>query len=74
MEYMVVIEKGKGGYGAYIPDLPGCVAVGDSKEEVLQLIGEAVELHLEMLEEKGGAIPAPLSASACVTPGINTNS
>lgn len=49
MKYMVVIEKGEDSYGAYVPDLPGCVAVGDSREEVLTLIQEAIGLHLEML-------------------------
>ncbi|MCZ7669156.1 MAG: type II toxin-antitoxin system HicB family antitoxin [Chloroflexi bacterium] len=53
MKYMVVIEKGEDSYGAYVPDLPGCVAVGDSREEVLTLIQEAIGLHLEMLQEDG---------------------
>lgn len=66
MEYMVVLEKGKDGYGAYVPDLPGCVAVGDSKEEVLALIQEAIILHLEMLREDGLPIPDPHSISEYV--------
>lgn len=66
MKYMVVIEKGEGSYGAYVPDLPGCVAVGDSKEEVLSLIQEAIGLHLEMLREDGLQIPAPYSVSEYV--------
>lgn len=57
--YMVVLEKGKDGYGAYVPDLPGCVAVGDSKEEALALIQEAIVLHLEMLREDDWPIPDP---------------
>ena len=66
MEYMVVLEKGKDGYGAYVPDLPGCVAVGDSKEEALALIQEAIILHLEMLREDGLPIPDPHSVSEYV--------
>ncbi len=49
MNYTVVIEKGETSYGAYIPDLPGCVAVGETLEEVESLIAEAIEFHLEGL-------------------------
>lgn len=66
MKYMVIIEQGENSYGAYVPDLPGCVAVGDSREEVLQLIQEAIVLHLEMLQEDGLPIPKPHSASEYV--------
>ena len=66
MRYMVVVEKGPVSYGAYVPDLPGCVAVGKSEEEVLQLIQEAIEFHLEGLKEEGQAIPSPHSSSAFV--------
>ena len=65
-EYMVVIEKSKDGYGAYIPDLLGCVAVGDTRDEALQLIREAMELHLEMMEEEDTPMPLPMSTSAYV--------
>lgn len=63
MRYMVVIEKGETSYGAYVPDLPGCVAVGETEEEVKQLIQEAIEFHLEDLYETGIKIPPPLSTS-----------
>ena len=53
MKYMIVIEQDEGGFGAYVPDLPGCVAVGDTQDEVLALIQEAIGLHLEMLREDG---------------------
>ncbi len=66
MEYMVIIEQGENSYGAYVPDLPGCVAVGDSREEVLTLMQEAIVLHLEMLKEEGLPIPKPHSASEYV--------
>jgi predicted RNase H-like HicB family nuclease len=66
MKYMVVIEQGEKSYGAYVPDLPGCVAVGDTREEVLSLIEEAIALHLEMLQEDGLPIPQPHSASEYV--------
>lgn len=49
MRYVVIVEQGENGFGAYVPDLPGCVAVGETREEALRLIGEAVELHLEGL-------------------------
>jgi predicted RNase H-like HicB family nuclease len=66
MEYMVVIEQGKDGYGAYVPDLPGCVAAADTKNEVLALIEEAITLHLELMQEDGLPIPMPHSVSEYV--------
>jgi len=60
---MVILERGEARVGAYVPDLPGCVAVGETKEEALSLIGEAVELHLESLREDGLPIPEPSSSS-----------
>lgn len=62
MRYAVIIEKGKDSYGAYVPDLPGCVAVGDTPEEVKTLIQEAIEFHLEGLQEDGELIPQPNSS------------
>ncbi|MBW4603685.1 MAG: type II toxin-antitoxin system HicB family antitoxin [Calothrix sp. FI2-JRJ7] len=66
LQYMVIIEKGKTSYGAYVPDLPGCVAVSETKEEVLELIKEAIELHLEGLQEDGQPIPEPCSTGEFV--------
>ena len=57
MKYAVVIEKGTNSYGAYAPDLPGCGVAGSSQEEVLQLIKEAIVLHVEGMKEQGMAIP-----------------
>ncbi len=62
MRYAVIIEKGSTSYGAYVPDLPGCVAVGDTAEEVKTLIQEAIEFHLEGLQEDGESIPQPNSS------------
>ena len=59
MKYTVIIEKGSDGFGAYVPDLPGCVAAGVSKEEVVGLIQDAIELHLEGLKEEGEPAPDP---------------
>ena len=58
MRYAVVIEESITGFGAYVPDLPGCVAVAESEDEVRQLIREAVQFHLDALREDGIAIPA----------------
>ena len=66
MRYMVVIEKGDSGYGAHVPDLPGCVAAGETREEVLELIKQAIEMHIEALREAGQPIPEPSSASEFV--------
>ena len=62
MKYAVIIEKGEKGYGAYVPDLPGCIAAGDTKEEVKKLIHEAIEFHIEGLRENGEQIPQPASS------------
>ncbi len=59
MRYAVVLEKGESGYGAFVPDLPGCIMAGDTKEEVLRLIKEAIEFHIEGLKEAGEKIPKP---------------
>jgi predicted RNase H-like HicB family nuclease len=63
---MVVIEEGEASYGAYVPDLPGCVAVGETRQEVLDLIKEAVKFHLEGLRDRGEPIPQPCSSSELV--------
>jgi predicted RNase H-like HicB family nuclease len=63
MQYMVVIEKGKTGYGAHVPDLPGCIAAGETQEEVLELIKGAIEFHIEGLVESGEPVPHPSSVS-----------
>ncbi|KAB8319814.1 HicB family protein [Tolypothrix campylonemoides VB511288] len=61
MRYLVVIEKGETSYGAYVPDLPGCVAVGETIKEVQALIAEAIEFHIERMQEDGLSIPKPTS-------------
>jgi predicted RNase H-like HicB family nuclease len=61
MRYAVVVEAGETGYGAYVPDLPGCVAAGATREEVVKLIQEAVEFHIEGLRDAGEPIPEPTS-------------
>ena len=63
MKYLVIIEQGPMSYGAYVPDLPGCVAVGDSRAEVTELIHEAIAFHLEGMQEDGIPIPEPHSSS-----------
>jgi len=66
MRYLVVVEKGPQSFGAYVPDLPGCIAAGESREEVLTLIREAIEFHLEGLREDGNPIPSPSSSSEVI--------
>ena len=66
MRYAIVIEKGEGNYGAYVPDLPGCVAVGDTIEETRREIQEAIEFHLQGMLEDGASIPLPSSTVAYV--------
>ena len=61
MEYLVIIEEGPSSFGAYVPDLPGCVAVGESRDEAIDLIREAIEMHIESLRENGETVPQPHS-------------
>jgi predicted RNase H-like HicB family nuclease len=66
MRYAVVIEKNDQGYGAYVPDLPGVMSVGDSQEEVTANIRQAIALHLEGLRDSGDDIPEPKTLVAVI--------
>lgn len=66
MKYTVVYEQGLTSWGAYVPDLPGVISVGDSRDEVERLIQEAIELHLEGMREEGISIPLPPSFAGVV--------
>ena len=59
MRFLIRVFFYKGDYSAMVPDLPGCVAAGDTVEEVRQLMAEAIALHLERMHETGEAIPVP---------------
>lgn len=61
MRYAVVIEKAHSNYSAYVPDLPGCVATGDTVKMVESEIREAIRFHIEGLKEDGLPVPAPTS-------------
>jgi predicted RNase H-like HicB family nuclease len=61
VKYTVIVEKGTSSWGAYVPDLPGCIAAGESRDEVMQLIKEAVDIHIEGLKEDGQPMPEPRS-------------
>ena len=66
MQYLVIVEEGQNSFGAYVPDLPGCIAVGESRDEVMRLIQEAIEFHIEGIKEDGLMLPLPHSSSAFV--------
>ncbi len=66
MRYLVVVEQGPKSFGAYVPDLPGCVAAAETREEALSLIREAIEFHIEGLRQDGQPIPTPSSSSEVV--------
>jgi len=66
MQYLVVVEQGPTSFGAYVPDLPGCVAAGETREEVLELIREAIEFHIEGLRQEGQPVPPSSSTSAVI--------
>lgn len=59
MRYSVIFERTDTGYSAYVPDLPGCIAAGDTIDETAQLMREAIEMHLEAMAEDGQPIPRP---------------
>jgi predicted RNase H-like HicB family nuclease len=62
MQYVVIVEQGPTSFGAYVPDLPGCVAVGESRAEVMKLVQEAIAFHIEGMKEDGLPIPDPSSS------------
>ena len=66
MKYLIVVEKTKTGYSAYSPDLDGCVATGESREEVEKVMKEAIEFHLEGMREEGARVPPPHTYPAFV--------
>jgi predicted RNase H-like HicB family nuclease len=66
MKYLVVVEQSQWGWGAHVPDLPGCIAAGESREEALRLIREAIVFHIEGLHEAGDAVPPPSSEGEVV--------
>ncbi len=59
MKYTVIIEKGDSSYGAFVPDLPGCIAVGETEQEATALIKDAIEFHIEGIVEDGAIVPIP---------------
>ena len=62
MKYAVVIEEGSNSFGAYVPDLPGCISVGETRAEAVRLIQEAIVLHLQSLQDQGGEVPPAASS------------
>jgi len=66
MQYLVIVEKSENGFGAYVPDLPGCAAAGETREEVVSLIQEAIEFHIEGLKKSGEPVPRPRSQGELV--------
>lgn len=67
MKYTVIYEKSATGYGAYVPDLPGCVATGKTLAVVKRLIREAIELHIDSLKQHGEPVPQPTTMADSVT-------
>lgn len=70
MYYLVILEKGESGWGAHVPDLPGCIAVAETRQEARALIEEAIDFHLEGLRECGQPIPGPASESDWVETAV----
>lgn len=66
MRYLVIIEGGPNGFGAHVPDLPGCVAAAETKDEVVDLIREAISFHLDGMRREGESVPAPTTEATIV--------
>ena len=66
MQYLVIVEQSDTGFGAYVPDLPGCVAAAETRDDVLSLIHEAIAFHVEGLRAGSLLVPAPVSRSEYV--------
>ena len=71
MKYTVIVEQGPTSWGAYVPDLPGCIAAAETRKEVISLIQAAIEFHIEGLLEQGEPIPEPHSFSEVVEVAAN---
>ena len=66
MRYTIVIERAPGNYAAYVPDLPGCVATGDTREDAVREIRQAIRYHIESLREYGEPVPEPQCTATVV--------
>jgi predicted RNase H-like HicB family nuclease len=66
MKYAVLIERGPTSYGATVPDLPGCIAVAETREEVERLIEEAIAGHISVLREMGEPVPEPTTQATTI--------
>jgi predicted RNase H-like HicB family nuclease len=66
MKYTVIFEKTSTGYSAYVPDLPGCITTGKTKQETARNMAEAIHGHLALMREEGLPIPAPTTEAAVV--------
>ena len=66
MQYLVIVEKSENGFSAYVPDLPGCASAAETRDEVVTLIQEAIEFHIEGLKESGDPVPQATSQSELV--------
>jgi predicted RNase H-like HicB family nuclease len=69
MRYTVILERGESSWGAHVPDLPGCAAAGETREEALNLIRKAIGLHIQGLIEQGLPVPQPRSEGEIVEVG-----
>lgn len=69
MRYAIILEKTGTGYSAYAPDLPGCIAAGDTYDETVQLMREAIDFHIEGMRRNGEVVPEPTSVAETVEVG-----
>jgi predicted RNase H-like HicB family nuclease len=70
MRYTVILEHGESGWGVHVPDLPGCIAAGEDRNDAIDLIREAIEFHIEGLKREGLSNPEARSESVVVEIGV----
>ena len=69
-EYVVIYERARGNYSAYVPDLPGCVAAGKTLAETERLIKEAIKLYIQAVKEAGRSVPKPTTQAKAVAVAV----
>lgn len=69
-EYTVIFEAGKLNWSAYVPDLPGCIATGKTRQKVEEQIREAIEFHIQGLRARGEPVPEPTIQAGCVSVSV----
>jgi predicted RNase H-like HicB family nuclease len=66
-EFLIIIEKGKNNFSAFVPDLPGCIATAKTEKEIVKLMEKGIELHIKDMRERGYKIPNPTTKAKMIS-------